>query len=117
MARESVVSREFRGTKVTFLGLNTTTCEPVRMEHIFESRFNSDEDIMKQLTKSFKNTNIVPAKVIQTEDYVKLLAMRTEDFMSQAFELDLETRKRITPANNSTNTSTDTDTDTDTDNK
>lgn len=117
MARESVVSREFRGTKVTFLGLNTTTCEPVRMEHIFESRFTSDEDIMKQLTKSFKNTNIVPAKVIQTEDYVKLLAMKTEDFIKYAFELDPETRKRLIPVNTSTNTSTNTNTDTDNENE
>lgn len=109
MARESVVSREFRGTRVTFLGLNTTTCEPVRMEHIFDTRFNSDEDIMKALTKSFKNTNIVPAKVIQTQDYIKLLAMKTEDFIAQAFELDLETRKRIKPIDADTDTDTETD--------
>lgn len=97
MARESVVSREFKGTKVTFLAMNTSSCMPERVDYTFESRMTNDDDILKQLTKAYKNTDIVPAKVLEKKDFTKLLAMKTEDFMKYAFELDLETRKRLEP--------------------
>ncbi len=102
MARESVVSREFKGTKVTFLAMNTSSCMPERLDYTFESRMTNDDDILKQLTKAYKNTDIVPAKVLEKSDFTKLLAMKTEDFMKYAFELDLETRKRLTPVQNDT---------------
>ena len=102
MARESVVSREFRGTKVTFLALNTDTALAERLNYTFESRMADDKDILKQLTKVYQNTNYVPAKVLEKQDYIKLLAMKTEDFIKAAFELDLETRKRIEPVQDDT---------------
>lgn len=102
MARESVVSREFKGTKVTFLAMNITTCMPEKLEYTFENRMTKDDDILKQLTKIYKNTNIVPAKVLEKTDFTKLLAMKTEDFMKYAFELDLETRKRLAPVQDNT---------------
>lgn len=102
MARESVVSREFKGTKVTFLAMNTTSCMPERLDYTFESRMTNDDEILKQLTKVYKSTDIVPAKVLEKSDFTKLLAMKTEDFMKYAFELDLETRKRLTPVQDDT---------------
>lgn len=97
MARESVVSREFTGTKVTFMGLNTDTLDVQRIDYTFSTRMTDDEVILKQLTKAYKGQNIVPGKIIEKEDYTVLLAMKTEDFIKQAFELDPETRKRKVP--------------------
>lgn len=95
MARESVVSREFTGTKVTVLGLNIETDLPEKVEYTFPVKMDNDNEILKQLTKDFKETNIVPAKVLNKVHFKKLLAMKTEDFIKHAFELDIETRKRL----------------------
>lgn len=105
MARESVVSREFKGTKVTFLALNTDTALAERLNYTFESRMTDDDAILNQLTKYYKNTSYVPAKVLEKKDFTKLLAMKTEDFIKAAFELDLETRKRKTPVQDDTDKS------------
>ncbi len=95
MARRNMVTRAFQGTKIKYMALNTETSEVVQLEHSFAEKLIGNDDIMKALNKYHKDTNIVPAKVLERTPFTKLIGVDVADFIEIGVELDPETRKII----------------------
>ena len=110
MARRAIVSRTVVGTQVTVLGLDTVSAEPQNKTYTLSgSYFTEKKDAegkviervidekkaLKAVQKAYDTDTFKNIKVVDAQPVNKLYGMWEEDFITNAFELDPETRKPI----------------------
>lgn len=111
MARRAIVTRTVSGTQVSVLGINTETAEPENRTYVLSGlykvvdeksdkgevlKFHYDEKkMLKDVQKAYDTDEFKNVKVVDHQQVDKLYGMWEEDFIANAMELDLTTRKPL----------------------
>lgn len=110
MARRAIVTRTVMGTQVTVLGLNTETSEPENRTYILSGTYRKEtkdsdgkvinsvvdeKKLLKDVKKAYDTDIFQNVKIVDIQSVNKLYGMWEEDFITNAMELDPETRKPL----------------------
>ncbi len=87
--RESMVTRTVLGTKVTVLGMDTNTCEPIKVTYEIGGQHTNDEKILNKVRKEHDTEVFKVVKILAVEPFEKRYGMKESDFIAHATELEL----------------------------
>lgn len=94
MSRERMVTRTITSTHATAMVVDVTTAKVSTEFYILAGDFTTEE-ALKVCKKNYETDTLKIVQIVDVQHVEKLYGMVEDDFLSYAFELDPETRKRI----------------------
>lgn len=84
MARKPMVTRTFTTTKVTVLGMNIESCEPMNMTCTLAGAFKDEKKLMKAVLEALETDDFKPVKIVDKVEEETLYGMTISKFIAEA---------------------------------
>lgn len=84
MAREPMVTRTFKTTKVVALCMDVVNCEPVNKEATLPRTYADEKKLMKATKAAIETNEIKVVQIVSTEEIETLYGMKEQDFINAA---------------------------------
>ena len=84
MAREPMVTRTFKTTKVVALCMDVVNCEPINKEATLPRTYADEKKLMKATKAAIETNEIKVAQIVSTEEIETLYGMKEQDFINAA---------------------------------
>lgn len=93
--RKAIVTRTIASTEVTVMGVNTETAEVENKTYNLSGVYSNDKKLLKAVKSAFETDTFKVVQIVDSEQVSRLYGMYENDFLSNAMELDPETRKPL----------------------
>ena len=84
MAREPMVTRTFKTTKVVALCMDVVNCEPVNKEATLPRNYADEKKLMKATKAAIETNEIKVVQIVSAEEIETLYGMKEQDFINNA---------------------------------
>ena len=84
MARKPMVTRTVTATKITVLGMNVETCEPMNMTCTLPGTFKDEKKLMKCVREELETEDYKVAKIVDKVEEETLYGMNLSKFIAEA---------------------------------
>lgn len=84
MARKPMVTRTVTATKVTVLGMNVETCEPMNMTCTLPGVYKDEKKLMKAVREALETDDFKVAKIVDIIEEETLYGMNLSKFIAEA---------------------------------
>lgn len=84
MAREPMVTRTFKTTKVVALCMDVVNCEPVNKEATLPRTYADEKKLMKATKAAIETDEIKVVQIVSAEEIETLYGMKEQDFINSA---------------------------------
>ena len=84
MAREPMVTRTFKTTKVVALCMDAVNCEPINKEATLPRVYKDEKKLMKATKAAIETNEIKVVQIVSTEEVETLYGMKEQDFIDSA---------------------------------
>lgn len=87
MAREPMVTRTFKTTKVVAMCMNVVNCESINKEATLPRTYADEKKLMKATKAAIETNEIKVVQIVSTEEIETLYGMKEQDFINNAIIL------------------------------
>lgn len=84
MARKPMVTRTFTTTKVTVLGMDIESCEPMNKTCTVAGAFKDENKLMKVVLAELETETFKPVKIVDKVEEETLYGMDVNKFIAEA---------------------------------
>ena len=84
MARKAMVTRTVTATKITVLGMNVETCEPMNMTCTLPGVYKDEKKLMKAVREAIETDDFKVAKIVDKVEEETLYGMNLSKFIAEA---------------------------------
>ena len=91
-----MITRTILGTKASVITVDTTSMTASTKDFTIGGEWTDNNKLLKALKKTYETDTMVLSAIVKAEKTEKLYGMTEELFMTNAVELDAETRKPLT---------------------
>ena len=99
MARERMITRTMKTTKVNVLCLELDTVEPCNKDIVIPTTFKDKKKLFNKVKEMIDTDQLKAVNITSAEEVETLYGMSEEDFIAHAKELDPSTRKALETEN------------------